>query len=389
MTAESDDSVDSTDSVGRAALARLTFAKAIANTALRWIPPFLPTLERAFGATTAQLTTILGVGEMAGLSTVAVGKPLDRGREREVMTGGLVAITVSSLIALVGTIVSFAVAFLFLILGVANLTVAGHAWISHRVDYRWRARAIGVFETSWAFALLIGAPIIAILINVVGWRGPFVALAIASGFAALMVWMTTPPSQHASRPGSDAPPVRTPLHAWLTVFGSALMAMAGLSVYVISGTWLNDAFGVSTGGLGLIAMGFGAFELMASSSSAALADRAGKRRSTFAGLAVQLAGVLVMASADSNLVVGVIGLLLFLLGFEFGFVTSLSLISEAVPTSRGRTLAIANGIGTVARGSGTIASGALYTAYGIGGTLTLSATAAVAAVLCFALSQST
>ena len=72
-----------------------------------------------------------------------------------------------------------------LVLGVSNLTVAGQAWISHRVDYRWRARSIGLFETSWAVALLLGAPVIAVLINHFGWRGPFVAISVAAVAAAL------------------------------------------------------------------------------------------------------------------------------------------------------------------------------------------------------------
>ena len=88
-------------------LLRLTAAKAVASTALRWVPPFLPVLEKAFGATTGQLTTILGVGEMSGLSTIAVGGRLDRGRERLVMTLSLVAIAVSSLVSLVGTTFTF------------------------------------------------------------------------------------------------------------------------------------------------------------------------------------------------------------------------------------------------------------------------------------------
>ncbi|RLE24377.1 MAG: hypothetical protein DRJ50_04745, partial [Actinobacteria bacterium] len=159
--------------IQRGTLAQLTGAKAVANTALRWIPIFLPTLEKAFGASTTQLTTVMGAGEFAGLSTIAVGKHLDNGRERLIMVSALGLVSASALIALGGSLLTFAIAFVVLILGVANFTVAGHAWISHRVDYRWRARSIGVFETSWAFALLVGAPIIAILITVFGWRGPF------------------------------------------------------------------------------------------------------------------------------------------------------------------------------------------------------------------------
>ena len=82
-------------------LVRLTATKAVANTALRWVPPFLPVLERAFGATTGQMTTILGVSEMAGLSTIGVGKHLDRGRERFVMGLSLAVISVASLVVLV------------------------------------------------------------------------------------------------------------------------------------------------------------------------------------------------------------------------------------------------------------------------------------------------
>jgi DHA1 family inner membrane transport protein len=379
-------------------LARLTGAKAVANTALRWIPPFLPTLEKAFGVSTTQLTTVIGVGEFAGLSTIAVGKHLDHGRERLVMVSALGLVSASSIIALGGSITTFAIAFVVLILGVSNFTVAGHAWISQRVDYRWRARSIGLFETSWAFALLIGAPIIALLITVFGWRGPFVALAIASAASAVVVATTLPVARQTALTESDeigdvseqdvgAP--RQPLtkRAWLVVFGSALMATAGLSVFVISGSWLHDAFGVSTAGIGFAAMAFGGIELLASTSTAAFADRLGKLRSTIAGLVTLVVGLAIMLSSNGQLAVGMVGLLIFLLGFEYGFVTSLSLTSEAMPEARGTTLALSNAVGTVARGAGAIISGWLYGLHGIAGTASLSACAAAVSLTCFVLSR--
>lgn len=374
----------------RSTLARLTAAKAVANTALRWIPPFLPTLERAFGVSTTQLTSVIGAGEIAGLSTVAVGPSLDRGRERLVMVGALGAITISSLVALGGTLTTFAIAFVLLILGVANYTVAGHALISHRIDYRWRARSIGLFETSWAVALLVGGPLVALLINAFGWRGPFVFLAIASATAAVAIAATLPAHTAAPTPvaaQAKRPRERVTARAWFVIVGSAAMATAGLSVFVISGSWLDDAFGVSTGGLGYIVMGIGAIELVASTSTAAFADRAGKMRSTLAGLLGVGVGLVVILAAGDRLLVGVVGLLVFLLGFEFGFVTSLSLISEAMPDARGATLALGNAVGTVARGGGTIVSGWLFGIHGIGGTAALSGGAAVVSAGCLLLSR--
>ena len=377
-------------------LVRLTAAKAVANTALRWVPPFLPVLEKAFGATTGQMTTALGIGEMSGLSTFAVGKYLDRGRERIVMTLALLAVAVSSLVSLLGTTFTFAIGFVLVVLGVANCTVAGQAYISHRVAYAQRARSIGLYETSWALALLVGAPIVATLIALFGWRGPYVVLAIAATAAAAMIWR----SNEAPRPapaatdqaiiGAPTPGLAaiTPA-AWAVIVGSALLAMAGLSVFAISGSWLDDAFGVSTGGLGAVAMAFGAIELVASVGSAGFADRIGKFRSTLAGTALLVSGQAVMALADETLWIGVIGLLLFLCGFEFAFVTSLSLVTEAMPAARGTTIAASNAVGTVARGSGTIASGWLFGIYGVEGTLTMSAIAAVGATAAFVFSRRT
>jgi len=371
-------------------LARLTAAKTVTNVALRWIPPFLPTLERAFGATTTQLTTVLGVGEAAGLSTIFVGRHLDRGRERAVMIGALGLVGASAVLALAGTLATFAISFFVLVLGVSNLTVAGQAWISHRVDYRRRARSLGLYETSWALALLVGAPLVAVLINLFGWRGPFVAIAIACVLAAVLVAVTLPAparvaglEQVGTGLGTGTTPqvpTRITARAWLVMIGSATTAMAGLAVFVISGSWLDDAFGVSTGGVGAVAMLFGATELVSSLGSAAFADRLGKLRTTLGGLAALLAGLAVMISADDRLWLGIIGIVVFLLGFELAFVVSLSLVSESMPNARGTTLAASNAVGTVARASGAVLSGWLYGIHGIAGTATLSAAAAVVAV---------
>jgi predicted MFS family arabinose efflux permease len=379
-------------------LARLTAAKTVTNVALRWIPPFLPTLERAFGATTTQLTTALGVGELAGLSTVFAGRPLDRGRERAVMIGGLGLVGASAVLALVGSLAAFAVSFFVLVLGVSNLTVAGQVWISHRVDYRWRARSLGLYETSWAIALLAGAPIVAVLINVFGWRGPFVAIAIACALAAVLVSRTLPPHDRSTHLESVAvsdaadatramAPTAITARAWFVIVGSATTAMAGLSVFVISGSWLDDEFGVSTGGIGAVAMLFGATELIASLGSAAFADRLGKLRTTIVGLLALLVGLMIMVSADGRLWVGIAGLIVFLLGFELAFVVSLSLVSEAMPEARGTTLAASNAVATVARASGAVLSGWLYGTYGIGGTAGLSAVAAAVALGSLVLSR--
>jgi predicted MFS family arabinose efflux permease len=102
---------------------------------------------------------------------------------------------------------------------------------------------------------------------------------------------------------------------------------------------------------------------------------------------VLLVGLALMATAGGTLAVGVAGLLVFLFGFEFAFVTSLSLVSEAVPDARGTTLAVSNGVGTVARGAAAIGTGLLYGAFGIGGTIAMSGSAAAVALVLLVISR--
>ena len=356
----------------RGQLIVLTAAKTVSNTALRWVGPFLPTLERAFGTTTGTLTGIMGVAELGGLSTAVTGPTLDRGHERTVFTLGLLAVAGSSAIALGGSVTTFAISFGLLILGVGNLTIAGHAWIGHRVPFAGRNRAIGAFETSWALALLLGAPVLAMLIRWFGWRGPYVALLIgavvAAAFVQLLVTARVTPTEPA-----PAETVRMPRSAWAPMVASAATAATGLSVFIVSGVWLDDAHSVSTAGLGLVAAGFGAVELISSGGVAVFADRFGARRSVFAGLLLVACGLLTMAVSGSSRPLAIAGLAIFLTGFEYGFVSSLTLVTEAAPQARGRSIGISNMIGTLARSGAVVVSGQLYEAFGMTGPLWLAA----------------
>ena len=363
--------------ISRSQLAWLTAGKTVVSTAVRWLPFFLPTLAIAFATTTSQLTVVLGFGEMAGLSTLLIGRHLDAGRERWIMVGALGLITVASLLALVGDLWVFAVAYVVLIIGMSAYTVAGHTYFSRRIPYQRRARTIGTFETSWALSLLLGAPLAALAISWFGWRAPFAILSGLAVVMAVILWRRVDNSEVMSDAKEPAAGQRLNANAWILIAASACTATTGLTTIVIVGTWLSDELGVSTGGIGLIVMAFGAAELTASTSSAAIADRAGPMRSTRVALVIAIVGLIVMTQAMASLAIGAIGLFLFFLGFEFAIVTSFSIVSEAMPAARGRTLATNNAVSTVARGCGIVASGVLYEQFGIKGPAAISITTAV------------
>ncbi len=367
--------------VGRDELARLTGAKLVANVGARWVPFFLPTLTTAFSATTRQLTVVLGVAELAGLAALPAGRQLDRGRERPTIVLALGLTAVGAALALTGRFAAFAVGTVLTILGVALCTVAGHTYLSRRVAFHRRARVLALFETSWALSLLIGAPVAAVLITLVGWRGPYVAIGVAA--VVLMVVVARGRSVTPLLPDVDgaAPGGRLGPTAWIAIAASSAIGVTGLTTIVIAGTWLDEDLGVSTGGVGLVAMAFGVAELAASSTSAAVADRVGPNRATRLALVITIVGLVVMTRAGGSLPVGASGLALFFLGFEFAIVTSFALVSEAVPGARGRVLATNVAVGTVLRGLGVMASGGLYDAAGIAGPAGLAMVSGVVAIV--------
>ena len=358
--------------IGRSELVRLTFGKSTANTAMRWLPFFLPTLALAFEASTATLAAILGLAEAAGLCTFFVGRWLDAGRERMVILVALLAVFASSGFALVGSTWTFAIAAVLLGMAAGLATVGGHAWISARVPFERRARFIGVYEVSWASALLVGAPLVALLISVFGWRGPFVAMAVLAVAAAAAVASIDDGDRPAREFGR---PARVPItsDAWIIIAASSSVGLAGLTTIVVAGTWLDEVLGVSTGGVGLVAMAFGVAELFASSSSSAFADRLGKRRTMQFSATLLLLGLGVILGAGTSLLLGVLGLFTFFVGFEYSIVTSFSLVSEAMPAARGQAIGVGNAASTLARGIGIASAGVLYDRFGVEGPVVFSA----------------
>jgi predicted MFS family arabinose efflux permease len=358
--------------IGRSELIRLTYGKGTVNTAIRWLPFFLPTLAIAFDASTTTLAVLLGVAEASGLSTMLVGRWLDAGGERLVIVISLVGVAVSSALALVGSIWFFAAAMVVLGIATGHVTVAGHAWISARVPFDRRARFIGIYEISWASALLVGVPISAALITIVDWRAPFIAVAIAALIAAALIAAIDDGEVRAQQREAPVDRTRLSLDAWIVIGISASIAMAGLTVIVITGTWLDDVLGVSTGGVGLIAMAFGLAELTASTSSSAFADRIGKRRSMQLSVSCTIIGLTLIYLTGTSLLLGTVALVVFFVGFEYSIVTSFSLVSEAMPSARGRALGIGNAVSTASRGIGVALSGVLYDRFTIDGPVGMS-----------------
>lgn len=328
---------------------------------------FLTPLSRDLHTSVGRLGVLLGTAELVGLSTALIGRSLDRGHYRRFVTIGALLVTFGVLaMAFSRSPLPFALGFSAVAMGVSWYTTASHSWLGRDVPYEQRGRAIGVYETSWAIALLLGVPVVGVLLSLGRWWLAFAVLGAGCALATVFVRRALP----RDRSAADALPQTHRLRgltrrATLVLVGSFAITSAAVSVFAVYGSWLQDRFGLSTRVLGVLTIAIGVAELVASGATVRLTDRVGKVVAVRRGIAVMAVGVLAVIAGPGRPALAIAALVLVFLGFEFGFVSLLAVVSEVGGTQAGAVVAVDHALTTMSRAGAAALSAALYDAHGI------------------------
>lgn len=367
----------------RAAVPVFTGVRTVANSLYRFTPPFLTTIARGLGVSLDSMGAAIGLGELAALATLPLGRVVDRTSRRRAMVVALVVLAAAGALAATSpNLIVFALALMLIGEAKPAFDVGMGAWIGDRVDYVRRGRVVGLTEMSWAGALLVGVPVLALVTELSSWRVAFGVLAVGCAGSAVLVHRRLPAD---TGPGRDAHP-RGRLHglgATLPAYVAvALLATGSQFVFVVYGSWLEDAYGFSVAGIGGVSFLIGAVELCGSGGSMRFTDSLGKRRSVALGGALMVPAGIGLAVVDPPVALGVALLALFFVAFEFGIVSAVPILSELHPEARATSIAIGVAFMTVGRAAAAPLTTRLYSAHGMGGpAVAAAACGAVAAVL--------
>jgi predicted MFS family arabinose efflux permease len=169
------------------------------------------------------------------------------------------------------------------------------------------------------------------------------------------------------------------------VFGAMFFLMASSqSMFVTFGSWLEDEFGFTEAGIAGVAFALGAFELLASITSARRSDLWGKERSTIAGALLIVPSGVLLALLHTHQIPGLVLLGLFLLGFEFAIVSLLPVAANIIPTAPGRGLGIVLAGGMLGRASMSVIATSAYDRSGIEWPAIIGSISAVGMIACLA-----
>jgi predicted MFS family arabinose efflux permease len=345
----------------------LTIARLTSNACFRYAPPFLASISDDFQISLSRLGLALMITEIVmGISPI-LGRVVDRLHRRTAMAGGLLAISGAATIAAASPSVwIFVLGMLLIAVAKFIFDIGLASWVNDHVEYEKRGRVIGLTETSWALGLLIGVTAMGLVASATSWRWGYAVGAISVAVMAIVVMTRLDGHDVAgSQRSRDTTKYPMPRNGYW-IFGAMFFLMAASqSLFVTFGSWLEDQFGFTEAGISAVVFGLGAFELLASVTSARRTDTWGKERSTIFGALLILPAGLLLTVGHNNQVIGLILLGIYLLGFEFSIVSMLPLAANLIPSSPGRGLGIVLAGGTLGRASMSLIGTAAYEKFGI------------------------
>lgn len=355
-------------------------ARLLVDTTNQIFNPFLPIIAAGLGVSVITVGRLVSLRSLMGLIPPALGAMAERYGYRTVMRLSLMSGALGTL--LVGSSVGMWMAIpgmMLMGIGFSTFIPTMHAYLSARLPYAVRARSIGILEYSWAFSGILGLFLAGQLIDAAGWRAPFFVL--SGGLLIASVAVRTLPECRV-RHRVEAAVVRkswptrlaeffdlgqNALSAWNIALINGLLFYSWMHVTVIHGEWLSREYGLGAVELGRVALILGLADFGGSAMVSLVTDRVGKLRSMALGIAIGLVAYAVMPFLNTSAAAVVAVLTVARFSFEFGVVSSIPLLSEQVPSQRGKVLMLSGAFVSLGITLGGITGPWAYIDYGAWG----------------------
>jgi predicted MFS family arabinose efflux permease len=374
---------DSFDAEIRNNITAVTAARLVTNACYRFAPPFLAIIAKGFDASIEDIGIALAISELTGLTSPMAGRLVDRLTHRMSMLLGLIGTTIGCVIAALSpNLLVFGIGVTVLALTKQSFDLGLGAWIADHVKYEQRGRIVGLTETAWALGLLVGVSAMGVITAVSSWR-----VAYWVGIVSLVAFIVVIAGRINAQPRAThvhvhGAPKRITGRAWLVVATMFCIMASAQNLFVTFGAWLEDDFGFGAARISAVGFLVGGIELVASTSSARLTDTWGKENSIALGALLIVPSGILLALGGSNLIVGVVAVIIYFMGFEFSVVSLLPVATQLVPNNPGAGLGWVLGAGTVGRAVMARVATTSYSEYGIAAPALIGAVFGVLGALC-------
>jgi predicted MFS family arabinose efflux permease len=368
-------------------LALVTGARLAMTTAYRVIYPLLPFLSQRLDVNLQTVSALVTVQMIASLISPIGGALADTRGPRTTMSLGLAVFCVGALLcAALSTFSGFLAGYLLIGLAAALYQPAAQAYVSARTPYTRRGWALGVYETSWAGAAILGVTPLMFLVERTNDSAPVFWALLGVGIGSLaLIRLALPSTPMAVGDGAASRRIEwgaLRMPRVLGMLGLLTLSLAAVDlVFVIHGAWLKTDFGASEAQLGQAFGVLGIAELVGAVGSTLLVDRVGKKRAVVFGFLATAAGLALLPFSDGNWLLFLTLFFLFGVCFEFAIVAAFPLASGIAPGIRGTVMALSVTSTGLGRTLGSLLSEPIWRTYGIGANGLLAAALTIVGVV--------
>lgn len=356
------------------------------------LSPLLPSIRAQFGRSSSDMGYLFsGYSFCAGVSVLIWGPLSDAFGRRLGLLQGLILFAIGSLVA------SLSTGFFMLLagriiagIGGSMLSLNSIAYTADYFPYESRGWAMGCVMSSYFAALIFGVPLGAVLGEAYSWKTVFGVISASALVLLILCHHMLPKSDSGvvisskKRVGEYVRQYFGFLRAQSSLAGllCSFFASAGIMGFLaFIGSWLYDAFGITTGKIGLVFLVSGAAAMLASPMAGFISDRIGKRLQ-FVCSSVCLAiflFILPHVSWGAALFV-VIGAISLSAAFRQGPMEAVLTEITHVAT-RGTFIALKNSFSQLGIGAATLFSGMLFDGSGYKAVCILSAALSLVAAV--------
>jgi len=342
-----------------------TLSRTIVNASLRITYPFLPVFARGLGVEPTTLAMGFSIRAFIGafgpfLSTVAD----THDRKTGILLGVGLFTVGSGVVGVWPTLAGFIVGTSLIVLGNGVFIASLNAYLGDHVPYEKRGRMLAITETSWALAFILVVPVVRILLESFVWMTPFYIFAgIGVLFLLLFLWLL--PVNHIPRTKENTlwQNLGRVFATWPALAGlimGIVFTIANETVNLIFGVWIEDQFGLNFAALTAASVVIGVSELGGEVSAGLWVDRFGKRRMIWLFLGLNSLAAILLPLTNGSLIGAMVGLGFFYVTFEVVLVSTLTLMTEVLPTARATMLALTVAGFSLGRMLGDVIAPGLY-----------------------------
>jgi len=342
-----------------------TVTRIIVNTSVRMVYPFLPVFARGLGVDTASLAMSFSIRQFLGIFGPFLATVADTHDRKTGILLGVGLFTVGSgVVGVWPTFWTFILGISLAQLGNVVFIPSLNAYLGDHVSFEKRGRVIAITELSWALAFIIGIPVVRVLLENYSWVTPFLLFtAVGLVFFLVYIFMIPANSIPKSKENTFKRNLSRVLSHWPALAGllvGVMFSAANETINLIFGVWIEDQFGLNFAALTAASVVIGISELGGEISTGIWLDKIGKRRMIWIFMGLNSLAALLLPLTGGILGWAMAGLGFFYITFEIVIVSTLTLMSGVMPTSRATMLAVTVAGFSLGRMLGDLVAPGLY-----------------------------